>query len=145
MIKEYNINLKNKEKEEKQKVKDEAKQKAKEEKQKAKEEKQKTKEEKQKTKEAKKYIKQNKIKENEVVGTITIQNDVSNNLDSLSNNTNEGCIEIIKSGSKKGLQCGAKKHDVYRCKRHVNLLFNKCLHVEENTTNLTNLKETNNS
>jgi hypothetical protein len=142
MIKEYNINLKNKEKEEKQKAKEELKQKAKEEKQKAKEEKQKAKEEKQKSK---KYIKQNKIKENEVVGTITIQNDVSNNLDSLNNNTNEGCIEIIKSGSKKGLQCGAKKHDDYRCKRHFNLLFNKCLHVEENTTNLTNFEETNNS
>lgn len=114
IIKEYNLILKNKAKEEKQKAKEEAKQKAMEDKQKAMEDKQKTKEEKQKAKEEKK----NKKQENTIIGLVTIV-DASNNV------LNNGCIEIIKSGTKKGLQCGAKKHDDYRCKRHFNLLVSK--------------------
>lgn len=120
IVKEYNLILKNKAKEEKQKAKEEAKQKAMEEKQKAMEEKQKAKEEKQKVKEEKQKAKKNKNKENTIIGTITdLPIDASNNV------LNNGCIEIIKSGTKKGLQCGAKKHDDYRCKRHFNLLVSK--------------------
>ena len=126
IIKEYNLNLKNKAKEEKQKTKDEAKQKAIEEKQKAQEAKQKAKEEKQKAKEEKQKAKKNKKQENEIIGLITdLPIDASNNI--LNNVLNDGCIEIIKSGIKKGLQCGSKKliSDGYRCKRHFNLLINK--------------------
>jgi hypothetical protein len=114
IVKQNNLNLKNKAKEEAKKIKDEAKQKAKEEKEKAKEEKEKAKKE--------KIHKKNKTKENEIIGLITVLPiDASNNV------LNDGCIEIIKSGIKKGLQCGAKKliSDGYRCKRHFNLLINK--------------------
>lgn len=126
IVKEYNLNLKNKAKEEAKKIKEEAKQKAKEEKQKVKEEKQKEKEEKQKAK-------KNKKQENKIIGLITdldinnSNNVLNNNIDTTNNVLNDGCIEIIKSGIKKGLQCGAKKliSDGYRCKRHFNLLINK--------------------
>ena len=134
IVKEYNLNLKNKAKEEKQKAKEEVKQKAIEEKQKAKEEKQKIKEENKKTKEDKQKIKGEKTyvkktKKNEIIGSININyssnntvDSSNNNVDSSNNTLNEGCIEILKSGNKKGLICGAKKHDGYRCKRHINLL-----------------------
>jgi hypothetical protein len=130
IVKEYNINLKNKAKEEKQQSKNEAKQKAIEDKQKAKEEKQKAKEDKQKSKGEKKYVKKIKTKENEIVGSVNIEHFLTNNLDASNNILNIGCIEILKSGNKKGLQCGAKKHDDYRCKRHFNLLNDKSLNEE---------------
>jgi hypothetical protein len=137
IVKEHNLNLKNKAKEDKQKAKEEAKQKAIEDKQKAKEDKEKAKEENKKTKGEKKYLKKNKTKENEILGSATIV-DASNNILDASNNTldasnnilNIGCIEILKSGNKKGLQCGAKKHDHHRCKRHCNLLIDKSSNEE---------------
>ena len=114
IVKEHKLNLKNKAKEEAKKIKEEAKEKVLEEKQKAKEEKQKAKEENKKIKGEKKYVKKIKTKDNEIIGSITI-------VDSSNNIVDEGCIQILKSGSKKGLKCGAKKHDSYRCKRHFNL------------------------
>jgi len=137
IVKEHNLNLKNKAKEEKQKAKEE-KQKAKEEaKQKAKEDKQKAKEDKQKEKGEKKYVKKIKTKENEIIGSITIVDASNNNVDASNNNVdasnnilNSGCIEILKSGNKKGTQCGAKKYGGYRCKRHFNLLSDKSLNQD---------------
>ena len=136
IVKEFNLNLKNKAKEEAKKIKEEAKQKAKEEAKKIKEEaKQKAKEEKQKSK-------KNKKQENKIIGLITdLPIDASNNI------LNDGCIEIIKSGIKKGLQCGAKKliSDGYRCKRHFNLLINKSSTEEATPQNLPSLDLENNS
>ena len=130
IVKEYNLNLKNKAKEESKKIKEEAKQKAIEDKQKAKDEKQKAKDEKQKANEDKQKTKKNKKQENKIIGLVTdLHIDNSNNV------LNDGCIEIIKSGIKKGLQCGAKKliSGCYRCKRHFNLLVSKSS-TEETTT-----------
>ena len=135
IVKEFKLNLKNKAKEETKKIKEEAKQKAIEEKQKAKEEKQKAKEEKQKEN-------KNKKQENKIIGLITgLPVDASNNI------LNDGCIEIIKSGTKKGLQCGAKKliSDGYRCKRHFNLLINKSSTQETTPQILTPLDLENNT
>jgi hypothetical protein len=77
------------------------------------------------------------IFENEIIGTINIQYSSNNNADASNNdvdNSNnaldEGCIEIIKSGNKKGLKCGSKKYDAHRCKRHFNLLIDKSLTQE---------------
>jgi len=152
IIKEYNLNLKNKAKEEKQKAKEEAKQKAIDEKQKAKEDKQKLKEEKQKEKGEKKYVKKNKTKENKIIGSINIVDASNNNVDASNNNVdasnnilNSGCIEILKSGNKKGTQCGAKKHDGYRCKRHFNLLSDKSLNQDAIPQILSHLELENNS
>jgi len=127
ILKEYNLELKNKAKEEAKKIKDEAKQKAIEEKEKAKEKKKK--EKKENSKGEKKYVKKNKTKENVIIGSVTIEHSLTNNVDASNNILNSGCIEILKSGNKKGSQCGAKKHDDYRCKRHFNLLIDKPLHT----------------
>jgi len=145
IVKEHNLNLKNKAKEEAKKIKDEAKQKANEAKQKEKEDKQKSKEDKQKSKGEKKYVKKIKTKENEIVGSVNIEHFLTNNLDASNNILDEGCIEILKSGSKKGLKCGAKKQDGYRCKRHFNLFLDKCLNKEVVPQILSSLEPENNS
>ena len=147
-VKSYNIEIKNmtktKVKEEKQKAKEEAKQKAKDEKQKAKDEKQKAKDEKQKAKGVK-PVKKFKNNENEIIGSVTIQYSLNNNLDASNNILDEGCIEILKTGSKKGLKCGAKKHDEYRCKRHIKLLIDKPSTEETTPQILSQLDPQNNS
>jgi hypothetical protein len=137
IIKEHNNKLKQQLKDAEKKAKQEAKEKLKEDKLKAKEaEKQAKKEEKQKLKAEKnkvdqsiisdikiteaKKVKKSKIKkevisvENEVLGVNVILPD-SENVDIEENN---GCIEILKSGSKKGSKCGCKIISNDRCKRH---------------------------
>jgi hypothetical protein len=137
MIKKYKKEILDKQKEsiknEKLKIKDELKKAKEEEKQKEKEEKQKAKEElKEKMKEdknqikkekevKKKYKKETKINsikkddndsENIIIGPINIiVNDGENDL----------CMEILKSGIKKGLQCSSTKFKDNLCKRHFNL------------------------
>jgi hypothetical protein len=95
------------------------------------EEKQKEKEaakiEKQKEKEAsklKKQIEKTKIKSNEnvVLGLINVVN-YDNETDN--NQTYNGCIEILKSGIKKGNKCGCKIYMENVCKRHYNLIDKK--------------------
>ena len=113
MIKQHKLQIKNNEKE----MKSLKKIQAKEEKQKAKEEKQKDKEEKQKAKEEKqKETKLNKkinIVENVVLGPSVIENQT------------EGCIQILKTGLKKGTACGCKIIEANMCKRHYSLMQNK--------------------
>jgi hypothetical protein len=88
----------------KQKEKDEAKAKAIEEKQKAKEAKQKAIEEKQKAKDAKQKAKEEKEKdENIVLGPSMVS---------------VGCIAILKSGPKKGTQCGCTIKTENMCLKH---------------------------
>jgi hypothetical protein len=139
---------------EKQKIKEE-KQKIKEEKQKIKEEKQKIKEkikqEKQKVNDEDKKVKKggkktqektidnvkNNENKNEIID-LTIneeqtiyQNIVISNINITSNNV---CIEILKTGSKKGLLCGCKKFKDELCKRHY-ILKNKKNNSEEMIVN----------
>jgi len=113
LTKENNIMIKNKQKEADKKAKEETKLKAKEEAKKAKEEtKLKAKEDKIKAKEENKIIKK-KVKkpiENVVLGP----SNIINNSDS-----NSVCIEILKSGSNKGKQCGCKIYNENYCKRHI--------------------------
>lgn len=98
--------LKLKEKENIKKAKEEAKQKEKEEKQKIKDE-------------LKKSIKNAKINktdkssdgDNVVLGSSNVE--ISENI--------EVCVEIIKTGPKKGMQCGLKNYENNLCKRHYNL------------------------
>jgi hypothetical protein len=110
VINEHNKKIKQKEKEEKQKVKQEHKQKEKEDKQK---EKQKEKEDKQKEKQKEKEeiklkTQEDKQEENVIIGSSHIH--IHNN---------NGCIEIIKYGSKKGSICGCKIFENEKCKRHI--------------------------
>jgi DNA-directed RNA polymerase subunit RPC12/RpoP len=103
MIKQYKLQIKNKEKEDKKlkKIQD------KEEKQKAKEEeKQKIKEDKQKAKEEAKVNKKPKFTENVVLGPSIIENQTN------------GCVQLLKSGLKKGSVCGCKIIAENMCKRH---------------------------
>jgi len=104
MIKDHNLAIKNKKKEEDKKVKEEAKIKAKEEAKKVKDEaKLKAKEDKQNTK---KKIK--KPVENEILSSnIVIGNQITL------------CIEIIKSGPNKGNVCCSKIYNAPYCKRHI--------------------------
>jgi len=118
LIKKYKKDLEYKNKEEikktKLKEKEDAKQKLKEEKQKLKEEKQKLKEEKQNLK---------KITNNFSQDEKGIQNVVlgPSALDMSGNETNKGCIEILKSGLNKGNQCGCSVVTDNLCKRHFKL------------------------
>jgi hypothetical protein len=104
-------------KEKEKKLKEEAKAKAKEEKIKAREEaKAKAKEEKTKAKEeAKAKAKEEKIKKNE---NVIISN--TNNL-TVAETEPLMCVQIIKSGTKKGTHCGLKTVCNNLCKRHYNL------------------------
>jgi hypothetical protein len=119
-IKENNKIIKNKENEEINKAKEKLKIKLKEEKQKIKEdlkiklqeEKQKIKEEKQTNKNLKKIIKDKS--ENVVLGPVNI--------------THIECIEILKSGPKKGTKCSFKAYDESYCKRHMK---NKIQEIQE--------------
>ena len=104
-FKEHKLSMIKYAKEKQQKLKEEAKLKAKEEKQKAKEEaKLKAKEEKQKAKEKK--------NENVIISSIALTVLESEPLT---------CIQIIKSGIKKGAPCGLKTVCNNLCKRHYNL------------------------
>jgi hypothetical protein len=136
MIKKYKKEILDKQKEEtkkeKLKIKEELKKEKEEKKQKEKEEKQKAKEElKMKSKgenniksiknNSKKEIKLKSIK-NENESIISSENIIlgpSIVMDSI--DENELCIEIIKSGMKKGSQCSCKKFNDNLCKRHFNL------------------------
>jgi hypothetical protein len=107
-IREHNLKIKNKLKNDAKKEKEYIKIMAKEEAKKIKDEIQKKKREtKNKKLEDKKInkIDVNSLSENIVLGEINI--------------TNIGCIEILKSGSKKGSQCGCKVYDEFNCKRHI--------------------------
>ena len=107
MLKKYKNELIQKAKDEMKKAKEDVK-KAKDEVKKAKEE------EKQKAKEEKEAAKKKKVKpnnENIILGPIIIDLTIDSDL----------CIEIIKSGSKKGSPCGCKLFNDNLCKRHYNL------------------------
>jgi len=117
------------------KTKEEAKQKVKEEKLKIKEEtKQKLKEEKQKTKEEKQKIANpyKKVKKSVKNDVISETNNITEETVGINNENNEnndnsekknGCIGIIKSGPKKGTQCGCLIFNAnsYMCKKHHNI------------------------
>ena len=114
VIKKYKQALLVKAKEEikaqKLKVKEEIKQAKEAEKQQAKEEKKHAKEaEKQQAKEAKK---KKPAAENVVLGPAIIGGVSENNV------INDGCIEILKAGAKKGSACGLKIIANSRCRRH---------------------------
>jgi len=102
MIKEYKLKEKEKEKEAKQKQKEEAKLL-----------KQKQKEEAKLAKKSSNLIKnKNLLTENVVLeSSITINQDTKQN----------GCIQILKSGTKKGHPCGCKIYSENICKRHHSL------------------------
>jgi hypothetical protein len=139
MIKKYKKEIVDKQKEhaKKEKLKDlEEKKKAKEEeKLKVKEEKLKVKEEKLKTKEEKLKTKDEKLKVKEETKTKTKSISKQNNIFNISGENlilaqnivietldkNNLCIEILKSGIKKGLQCCSIKFKDNLCKRHFNL------------------------
>lgn len=111
---------KQKEKEAQKKIKYEAKQKEKEEKNKIKEE------EKQK-KASEKLLKKKKKPENNLILSITdveeenvVISSSINTLESQEQN-NEGCSQIIKTGSNKGNACGMTIFNDCLCKRHYNL------------------------
>jgi hypothetical protein len=117
IINKYKKDKSDKAKEEAKKLKEKEKQLKKEAKEKEKEEKQKIKEELKKTiKAAKtnksiKTLNNSEVNDNVVIGMtniITVDETVL-------------CIEIIKSGPKKGMQCGLKKYENNLCKRHYNL------------------------
>jgi hypothetical protein len=117
IIKKYKKEISDKAKEEKKILKLKEKENIK----KAKEEvKQKEKDEKQKIKdELKKIIKNAKINKQD-----SLQDDNNvvlglSNVDILENV--EVCLEIIKTGPKKGMQCGLKNYENNLCKRHYNL------------------------
>ena len=107
MVKDHNNNLKLKAKEEAKKVKEEAKKEEKEQAKKVKEEAKKAAKEEAK-KGSTKVKKPKIIKENIILGPSVITNEPVDNK----------CIEILKSGSKKGTQCGCKVFDTTYCKRH---------------------------
>jgi hypothetical protein len=134
MIKKYKKEILDKQKEEAKKEK----LKMKEELKKTKEEiKQKVKEEKLKVKEEKLKVKEEKIKAKGEIKTKSIKKQDNNFSDTSENiilgpsividtlDKNELCIEIIKSGIKKGSQCTCKKIKDDLCKRHFNLKKNK--------------------
>jgi hypothetical protein len=99
--------------------------------------KQKVKEEKLKVKEEKLKVKEEKIKAKGEIKTKSIKKQDNNFSDTSENiilgpsividtlDKNELCIEIIKSGIKKGSQCTCKKIKDDLCKRHFNLKKNK--------------------
>ena len=121
--KNFEKEKKDKEKAEQKKLKDEAKQKEKDEKNKIKEE------EKQK-KAAEKLIKKTKPKtkiylsitnieeENVVISSLS---QTPHSIEIEDQNNNEGCIQIIKTGSNKGNACGLTILNDCLCKRHYNL------------------------
>jgi hypothetical protein len=110
-VKEQEKQEKLKKKEELQKQREEAKQNEKIEKQKAKEEaKQKAKEE------AKQLKKQKPQQENVVLSPLVID---------LTEPNIEGCVEILRTGQKKGQQCNCKIEKDNLCKRHYNLKHHK--------------------
>lgn len=115
MIKKYKQEIKNKAKECEKKAKEVIKKEKEEEKQKLKEEKQKLKqkekEEKQKLKEKKEKVEKKEKEENVVLGPSIIT-------DSCGNIINNMCIQILKSGPKKGEKCGCKIVSENICKRH---------------------------
>ena len=117
IIKEIFKDIKNKKKEEEKKLKMELKLKAKEDKLKAKEDKLKAKEDKLKTKE-------DKLKTKAKTNIININDNVviSDNIDIGVSNDNK-CIKILKSGPKKGNQCGCKTYDSNYCKRHIENIY----------------------
>ena len=120
IIKKFEKEKKEKEKEAQKKAKEEAKQKAKE------EAKQKAKEEKNKIKEAKKNEKITKKTLNQInnlyINIIDIE-DENIVISSLTQSqiSNEGCVQIIKTGLNKGNPCGLSILNDCLCKRHYNL------------------------
>lgn len=134
MIKKYKKEILDKQKEEtkkeKLKIKEELKKEKEEKKQKEKEEKQKTKEdlkmkskgEKEEKIKAKGEIKTKSIKKQDNNFSDTSENIILGSIDIIDYQVkNELCIEIIKSGTKKGSQCSCKKFKDDLCKRHLNL------------------------
>ena len=115
-IKEYNTKIKIKLKEEAKKEKEEAKIKAKEESKKEKEEAKKKKVEDKKIKKHK-----NILSENVILGPSNI---IHVNLNHIQ------CIEILKSGPKKGTPCGCKVYDSAYCKRHIKNINNSNIKEE---------------
>ena len=115
-IKENKLEMMKQAKEKQKKLKEEAKMKAKEDNMKAKEEaKMKAKEDKMKAnEEAKMKAKEDKMKskENLIISSITLN---------ILNTEATTCIQIIKTGSKKGNHCGLKTVCNNLCKRHYNL------------------------
>lgn len=112
VINKYKKDKSDKAKEEAKKLKEKEKQLKKEAKEKEKEDKQKIKEELKKTIKAAKMNKSIKtLNDNVVIGMTNI----------ITDNAVVLCIEIIKSGPKKGLQCCLKIHENNLCKRHYNL------------------------
>jgi hypothetical protein len=130
-VKKQKEDIKQKMKEDKLKIKED-KLKMKEDKLKMKEDKQKTKEDKQKMKDDKQKMKEDKqIKvninnkyfcedENQIIGPIIINNFEQNDY---------YCIEILKSGIKKGFQCKNKKFTDNLCKKHFSILSNKLINI----------------
>lgn len=74
--------------------------------------KQKAKEDKEKAKEEKKKAKDAATTTMTTITTITIDS---------SNNETQGCLDVLKSGAKKGTTCGCKIFNENLCKRHYNL------------------------
>jgi hypothetical protein len=117
VINKYKKDKSDKAKEEAKNLKEKEKQLKKEAKEKEKEEKQKIKEELKKTIKAAKMNKftktpnNNQLNDNIVIGMTDI----------ITNNEVVLCIEIIKSGPKKGMQCCLKNYENSLCKRHYNL------------------------
>lgn len=103
LVKDHNLGIKNKQKEDAKKVKEEAKLKAKEDKIKAKEE-----SKLKKTSDKPNIKKKTTIKsENVVLGPVNIIT-----------SSDSVCIEILKSGPNKGKVCGCKIYNAPYCKRH---------------------------
>jgi hypothetical protein len=126
MIKTYKIQLKQKSIDEAKKAKDEAKKAKDEAKQKEKDDKKAEKAEKEakkaalvKTKQSEKKNKNSENAENVVIGTIQLINS------QLYVDNEKGCIEILKSGSKKGSPCDCKIFSENYCKRHYNIIHGK--------------------
>lgn len=106
IIKEYKLKEKEKEKEAKQKEKEEAKL------------------AKQKLKEEEKLLKQkSKLKNNKnfLTENVVLESSIIINQDSNQETKQIGCIQILKSGPKKGNACGCKIHLETLCKRHYSL------------------------
>jgi hypothetical protein len=117
IINKYKKDKSDKAKEEAKKIKEKEKQLKKEAKEKEKEEKQKIKEE------LKKTIKSAKINKSTKMPNKNQENDnvVIGMTDIITDNAVVLCVEIIKSGPKKGMQCCLKIHENNLCKRHYNL------------------------
>ena len=75
--------------------------------------KQKAKEEKEKAKEEKKKAKN--------TTTTTATTTITTTTTDTSNNVQQGCLDVLKSGAKKGTTCGCKIFNENLCKRHYNL------------------------